>query len=182
MRKILAVVAVVGALGWTSPAEAQLREPYRDGWWGSVNFGPGWNSSDNLEGERLTGFAGALRAGYAFSPNWLVGGEVMGWYRDYLSDELTRWNFSGTLLVYPGQTSGFFFKGGVGLASVEFIPVSTGVSQRDSGLGWDLGLGYDFRIGQTIFLTVAADWYFQDVPSLDTTNQLALLTLGLTWF
>ena len=37
-------------------------------------------------------------------------------------------------------------------------------------------------IGRTIFLTVAADWYFQDVPSLDTTNNLALLTLGLTWF
>lgn len=180
MRKLVALVAVASLFAWSSPAQGQV-SPYRDGWWGSFNFGPGWNSSDNLEGERLTGGAGALRGGYALSPNWLVGGEVMGWYRDYLSETLNRWNFSGTLLVYPGQTSGFFFKGGVGLASVTYSPVGGG-TESDSGLGWDLGLGYDIRIGRTIFLTVAADWYFQDVPSLDTTNQLALLTLGLTWF
>ena len=181
MRKLVTLIAVATLLGWSSPVQAQ-DNPYRDGWWGSFNIGPGWNSSENLEGENLTGGAGALRGGYALTPNWLVGAEVMGWFRDYLSDNLTRWNFSGTLLVYPGKTSGFFFKGGVGLTSVEFRPASGGGTERDSGLGWDLGLGYDFRIGRTIFLTVAADWYFQDVPSLDTTNQLALLTLGLTWF
>ncbi len=180
MRKLVALVAIASLFAWSNPAQAQ-RTPYRDGWWGSVNVGPGWNNSDVLEGKRLAGGAAALRGGYALSPNWLVGGEVMGWYSDHLSETINRWNFSGTLLVYPGQTSGFFFKGGVGLASVTYRPVGGG-TESDSGLGWDLGLGYDFRIGRTIFLTVAADWYFQDVPSLDTTNQLALLTLGLTWF
>ena len=83
MRKLIAMVAVASLFAWSSPAAAQV-SPYRNGWWGSVNIGPGWNSSDNLEGDRLTGGAGVLRAGYALSPNWLVGGEVMGWFRNYL--------------------------------------------------------------------------------------------------
>ena len=47
MRKLVALVAVASLFVWSSPAQAQ-RSPYRDGWWGSFNIGPGWNSSDNL--------------------------------------------------------------------------------------------------------------------------------------
>ena len=53
MRKLIALVAVASLFVWSSPAQAQ-RSPYRDAWWGSFNVGPGWNSSDNLEGDRLT--------------------------------------------------------------------------------------------------------------------------------
>jgi len=54
------VVAIVLA---ASPLSAQ-DGPVRDGFWGSVGGGVGFNLTENSEGERLTGFSAFARAGY----------------------------------------------------------------------------------------------------------------------
>ncbi len=71
-------------------------------------------------------------------------------------------------------------RGGVGAATVEYIAANLN-SGRETGFGGKLGLGFDFRLGSRLFLTAMADWLFQDARGLDTSNQLATLTVGITY-
>lgn len=176
---LLASAAAIGLLLAPIPAAGQDGQT-RQGFWGSLGAGGGWNLSQNLEGKRLSGFTAYARAGYSLSQRWLVGADLIGWGRSENDQTLTRGNLSAALLFYPSTRGGLFFKGGVGVASVEFL-VDAASSRRDTGFGSTLGLGYDLRLGSRVYLTATADWLFQDVKSLDTTNQLAMLTLGLTY-
>ena len=80
------------------------------------------------------------------------------------------------------MNGGYYFKGSIGGA---FSRVSAGVASDGTtwGFGSALGLGYDVRLGSSVYLTLAADWLFQDVSiNTQSDNQLGMLTLGLTFF
>ena len=163
-----------------SPLEAQERS--REGFWGAVGGGVGFNLTENSEGERLTGFSAFARAGWAITPSWLVAGDVIGWFYSESDVDLREGFLGGSVLFYPSATGGFYLKGGIGGA---FVDLSAGLPSDGTswGFGSTLGLGYDIRLGDTLNLTLAADWVFQDVSVYtSSTNQLALLTVGLTFF
>lgn len=167
---------------WVAPLAAQ-DGPARDGMWGSIGGGVGFNLTENLEGERLTGFTAVARGGYGLSQRWIVGADLIGWFHSENEADLTRGFVGGTVLFYPSATSGFYFKGGLGGA---FSSVSAGVASDGTtwGFGSTLGLGYDIRLGSSVFLTLGADWLFQDVSTSRSTdtNQLGMLTAALTFF
>ena len=163
-----------------SPLDAQERS--REGFWGAFGGGVGFNLTENSEGERLTGFSAFARAGWAITPNWLVAGDVIGWFKSDGDVDLREGFLGGSVLFYPSATGGFYLKGGIGGAFVDF---SAGLPSDGTswGFGSTLGLGYDIRLGRTLNLTLAADWLFQDVSVFaSSSNQLALLTVGLTFF
>ena len=174
------VQGMVGFSVVTSTLQGQ--EAAREGLWGSVGGGVGFNLTENSEGEHLTGFSAFGRAGWALSPKFLVAADVIAWFYSESEVDLRRGFLGGSVLFYPSATGGFFFKGGIGSA---FSAVSAGVaSDRTSwGFGSTLGFGYDLRLGDTFNLTLGADWLFQDVnTSTRSNNQLGMLTVGLTFF
>jgi len=178
--KTIGVSLVAGLVLTAVPLEAQ--EAVRDGFWGSVGGGVGYNLTEDSEGERLTGIAAFARAGWALAPKWLVAGHVIGWFYSEDEVDLRRGFLGGSVLFYPSATGGFHFTGGIGSA---FSDVSAGAaSDRTTwGFGSTLGLGYDLRLGDTFNLTLSADWLFQDVSvNTQSSNQLGMLTLGLTFF
>lgn len=172
------IVAVVYA---ASPLLAQ-DDPVREGFWASIGGGIGFNLTENSEGERLTGFSAFARAGWTLSPNWLIGGDVIGsFYSDEAAD-LTRGFLGGTVLFYPSDTGGFYLKGGLGGA---FTRISAGVPGDGTtwGFGYTLGLGYDIRLTHSLALALGADWLFQDVNTgTRSNNQVGMLTVGLTFY
>lgn len=174
-------LSLVAALAFAaSPLHGQERA--REGLWGSVGGGYGFNLTENSEGERLTGFGAFARAGWALTPKWLVAGDAIGWFHSEDEVDLRRGFLGGSVLFYPSASGGFYFKGGIGGA---FSDVSAGVASDGTtwGFGSALGLGYDIRLSDTFNLTAGADWVFQDVSSsTKSNNQLAMLTLGLTFF
>ncbi|MEE8572383.1 MAG: hypothetical protein V3T20_03900 [Gemmatimonadota bacterium] len=153
-----------------------------EGMWGSLGAGVGFNLTENSEGERLTGLTVFGRGGYALAQKWLVGADLIGWHSSESDIDLTRGLVAGTVLFYPSMNGGFYFKGSIGGA---FSRVSAGVASDGTtwGFGSALGLGYDVRLGSSVYLTLAADWLFQDVSiNTQSDNQLGMLTLGLTFF
>ena len=153
-----------------------------EGLWGSLGAGVGFNLTENSEGERLTGLTVFGRGGYALAQKWLVGADLIGWHHSESDVDLTRGLVGGTVLFYPSMNGGFYFKGSIGGA---FSRVSAGVASDGTtwGFGSTLGLGYDVRLGSSVYLTLGADWLFQDVSiNTKSDNQLGMLTLGLTFF
>jgi hypothetical protein len=178
--RMVGLSVAVGLVFTASPLDAQER--VRDGFWGGVGGGVGFNLTENSEGERLTGFSAFARAGWALTPSWLVAGDVIGWFYSQDEVDLRRGFLGGSVLFYPSATGGFYLKGGIGGA---FADVSAGVASDGTtwGFGWTLGFGYDIRLGDTFNLTLGADWLFQDVNTFtQSNNQVAMLTLGLTLF
>ena len=180
MRR-LAGAAVMALVFAAAPLAAQDGHRH-EGLWGSLGAGVGLNLSENSEGERLTGLTVFGRGGYALAQKWLVGADLIGWYHSQGDVDLTRGLVGGTVLFYPSVNGGFYFKGSIGGA---FSRVSAGVASDGTtwGFGSALGLGYDIRLGSSVYLTLAADWLFQDVSAqTNNDNHLAMLTLGLTFF
>lgn len=178
----LAVLSVLALAASARPPVLRAQgELVRDGLWGSGTAGIGWNVSDNLEGESLEGFAFSARGGWALAPRWLVGADLTGWLRSYQGVSLTRGVLTAAIQFYPKEGLGLFFRGGVGVARVEYV-VSQGRDQSETGFGSDLGLGWDFQLGRSLAFTIAADWLFHDLHSLDKTNQLGMLTAGFSLF
>ena len=121
------------------------------------------------------------RGGWALAPRWLVGADLAGWLRSYQDVSLTRGALTATVQFYPKEGLGLFFRGGVGVARVEYV-VTQGADQSETGFGSELGLGWDFPLGRSLAFTIAADWYFAELQSLDETNQLGMLTAGFSLF
>jgi hypothetical protein len=182
-------IAVLSALCFvcaTSDAAAQGRHRH-EGFWIGFGLGGGVNTADNVdEGERGGG-AVYLRLGGTLSQKWLLGGEISVWGRQedtVLGDNtvsLTRSNATLTAMFFPSSNGGFFLKGGLGGANVEFQ--AGGLKISEQGVGTTLGLGYDIRLGRNLYLTPNFDLMIQtfETGNENTTNTLVLLTIGLTW-
>lgn len=165
-----------------SPAEAQDKHTRR-GFWAGFGAGGGWSSSPSfiVDDDRLRGGSAYLRMGGTVSPQFLVGGETIVWWReegdfangDGLTD-IARVNVTVSALVYPGSELDLFVKAGFGVASVEEGP---GIDAE--GVGTTLGVGYDIRLGRNLYLTPNFDTMVHWLP--DSTDWSLVFTMGLTW-
>jgi hypothetical protein len=164
-----------------STAAAQ-EKPRHDRFWFAFGLGGGWNAFNvdfneitrtwHLDFDGPRGAAGYFRLGGTVNQHVLFGGEALVFWRDN-NNEIQRVNVTATALLYPGSQGGLFFKGGFGVAGSE--------DERgdSSGVGATLGAGYDFRIGQNMFVTPNFDLMLQMFEE-HTTGSL-LFTLGFTW-
>jgi hypothetical protein len=123
------------------------------------------------------GAAAYIRLGGTPSNRFLLGGEVLLWTPDPDAEDIDRANVTVTALWYPVYRStgspghDWFVKAGVGFATDD-----TGVRERD-GFGVTLGSGYDFRLGNNLYLTPNLDVLIQFFE--EDTDAAVLITLGL---
>ena len=144
-------------------AAAQQRAITREGFWAAIGIGYGHNSltssngtfADSAQGGSVTAY---IKLGGTLSPSVRLGGEVNLWVKDVGGLTQSVGNFSGALYFYPAPTSGFFVKGGVGLASYQVSQGNT--SSTASGVGLLGGIGYDIHLGGKVSLTPVANFYW----------------------
>jgi hypothetical protein len=172
-NRAFAVVALVGSS--SLPALAQDR--VRDGVIVSTGLGVGTSdatgtacvdigngSCSRRDAPRRNAPAGYLRIGVAVRPNFVLGGEVNGWYR---REDRTSGPSLGILTAnaiaqwYPRVSNGFFVSGGLGVgtwrSNSEFIWSAQGavrqmysVHLHTNGLGYQFGAGYDVHVSRNL--------------------------------
>src|SRR3989449_7378890 len=110
-------------------------------------------------GSRGGGPTASIKLGGTPKPSVRLGGEVNVWVKDVGSGVTeTVGNVSAAVYLYPSPRSGFFVKGGVGLASFQLSQGSSSVSA--DGIGLLAGLGYDIRLSNKVSLSPIANVYF----------------------
>jgi outer membrane autotransporter protein len=67
---------------------------------------------------------------------------------------------------YPMVRSGFFVKGGVGIAFFSTSPNNSGAGTDGAGVGFTIGAGYDLRVGRNISITPVGNFLFGSVGDL----------------
>jgi Outer membrane protein beta-barrel domain len=174
---------------------AQSRPQTRDGF--TISFGAGVGSAgatcDGCDSDRETAPALYLRLGGAYRPNLILGGELNGW-----SKTVKDGGDEGTITVatvnaiaqwYPDAAGGFFVSGGLGVGSmkVEFkVPGIATISDQTTGLGYQVGAGYDIRLGTNFSLTPYATFFGTAGGKVESTKakfdaNVAQIGLGFTW-
>ncbi len=179
LTRTCSVIVIMLSLG-TALARAQDSHPHQGFW---IGFGLGAGVS--TEGDPQAGGDLYLRIGGTLNPHWLLGGEAVGWGRSENGASLGRGNTTFSLLFYPGSAGGFYAKAGVGMAYVNLSGEAFGldISASEQGFGSTVGLGYDIRLGNNLFLVPAFDWLFQafDSNTFGSTNSVFMVSLGLIW-
>ncbi len=165
MRAALQVLTALGVLafGGARQATAQQHPITREGFWGAIGLGYGHNSltasnatfADSAQGGGVALF---FKAGGTVSPSLRVGGEANLWLKDVSGLTETVGNVSAALYFYPTPRSGFFLKGGVGLASYQLSQGNA--TSTTTGFGLLAGLGYDIHLGGKVSLTPVANFYW----------------------
>ncbi|HEX9729861.1 MAG TPA: outer membrane beta-barrel protein [Gemmatimonadales bacterium] len=171
----MAAALVVPSLASSLIAQ-QAASPHEGLW---IGFGVGGGYHLSGPPAARGGGAGQVRLGGTVNPWLLVGGELTGWGRDQNQTTALRGNIMGAALVYPAGPAGFV-KAGVGLATQSVSLASAGPGRlTDVGVGGALGVGYDLRIADNLFLTATLDFLLQVIS--DRRDSLALMTIGVTW-
>ncbi len=199
---ILVLVLLASAAG---PVQAQRDRPprglrearsqgpnARDGFWLAIGLGAGAESFRADDGlgwsDDKGGAVGYLKLGGTVSRSLLLGAEAQVWTaryygRTYSEDyDRTLGSLMAIAQVYPSPTGAVWLKGGVGFARDELDlfgpPTQPTVTGRD-GLAFDLGLGYDFRVGRSVSLTPSLDLVWQRYESHD--ERLVNLAVAVTF-
>ena len=151
MTRLLFVATLFLALAAT--ASAQANPQTRQGF--GISFGLGMGSAgldcDECDDERETGLSGYLRIGGYLRPNLFLAGETNGWLKD--SDGVnTQISFiSAVAQWYPQPMTGFYLKGGLGFGTTS---ADDDIDELEaSGMGLQLGTGYDWRLAPNFSLT-----------------------------
>jgi len=166
---VLAVALAATCLAATT-SFADLHPNVRHGWF--LGFAAGGGSAgltgDGESSDREGGSAGSLRAGYAISPDWGIGGEGNMWFKSQGGVDFTLSTFTASVYYYPGQ-SGLVLRGGIGGgdAEAEVSQGNTTVTATESGLGISAGVGYDIRLARTFALGPQLDFGYVNVDSFD---------------
>ena len=169
-------LAVVGLLAVAAPVALSAQHPQvRTGFW--IGFGFGYDSLgvEDCEGcGREGGLAAFLKLGGKLSDNWLLGFESNSWIDE---EEGTTYSISAstaTAYFYPNPARGLHLKGGLGLGYIDVEDVGD-----ETGAGFMIGVGNDFRVGRNISIVPVLTWYMGDFDG-GTTNVLQLAA-GITF-
>jgi len=174
-----------------SSALAQSRPQTREGFTASFGLGAGSAgvSCEDCGTDRETSGALYLRLGGAYRPNLILGGEINGWARttDDIGGEgtITIVTVNALAQWYPQVTSGFFVSGGLGIGSLEVeasFPGLGTLSDKTTGLGYQVGAGYDLRLGSNFSLTPFATFFGTaggKVESSDVKLDANVIQIGL---
>jgi hypothetical protein len=124
-----------------------------------VGLGYGSLGAGDCDGcGRESSFSGHLRAGGVLNQKLLLGVESTGWYKDTEGVALSTGTLTGSLYVYPSEKGGFFAKGGAGLGYAGASADGFG-SDSEFGFGWQLGAGYDIKVGTKSAITPTVTYF-----------------------
>ena len=85
----------------------------------------------------------------------VVSGETDGWMKNEDGAKGQASYLMGVAQYYPAPAMGFYLKGGMGLGrfSLKSTDVSPSEELTSTGFGYQLGVGYDFRLMPSFSLT-----------------------------
>ena len=199
MRSRHVILVVFSAVAWLAlPANAFSQE--RKGFWFGIGggYGSAGISCADCDNEKREGSGVALlEGGWTLNPHTRVGLEFNYWSKDDTSDPdfratLNLYNFSGAVTYFPQPTSGFFVKGGAGVAIIDVDLSGSGSSATldlGKGFGFVVGAGYDIPVWRRVSVTPAVNfWYGQpgDLKIFGTTfssnwkQNVIDFTIGIT--
>jgi hypothetical protein len=140
--------------------------------------------------ERFWSGSGYLRAGATLGEHVRVGGELVFWQKSLEGSDAYLRAIEGVVLWHPSPPGGCFGQAGLGLGRIRnvFTTAGTTVRASETGLSVMVGVGYDLRVGNRIFLTpslmsVAVPAATIDTPAGPLENMVATLFfagLGVT--
>lgn len=138
----------------------EVHDSDRHGFWGALGVGAGGEAFDLRDG---LGYSSdlyrptiSLRLGGTPSRHLRLGGELSAWIDDHSdrTESLTNLLFIGQL--YPAASTGFYLKGGLGIARNE-VDFDQGFGVGDTGFAGSLGAGWEVRVGKNWFINPAVD-------------------------
>lgn len=153
----------------TAGSAAAQRPQTRGGFW--ISGGLGYGSMDlscgeGCESDRESGTYALLAMGGTRSRSLLLGGELEGWMKEVDGVDLSFGHISAVAYWYPRPETGFFVKGGAGVAGFNVDAGPLG-DESETGLALHGGVGYDLRLGSNLSVTPAAGIFW---ASLDAGN------------
>jgi hypothetical protein len=192
MRTQFAILTV--ALGLLIPASQTLaqRPQTREGFNLSFGFGGGSAGIDcsGCPTNRQSGTALFLNVGSTISRRLTLGGELNGLARSSQNEDDTFGSLMAVAHFYPAPAMGLFLIGGAGMTSMSLDNHVDLVNVTSTGLGAQLGAGYDIRLGRNFSLTPYASYVkgFAGMAKVNgvsadekVTPNYAQIGLGFTW-
>lgn len=155
MPRFAVALGISAALALAGELAAQ-RAPARTGFWYSVALGAGWSrvSCHICQRDHRPGLSAHVRLGGGVSRDLLVGAELAGWRSADSVDQnrvvQTLVALSGAAYWYPSRRGPLYLKGGVGFLMHQAEDGTNVI--RSTGLGPQLGMGYELRVGRSWFL------------------------------
>jgi len=171
----LTLIALVGA---AAPSDVEAQRPHtREGFFIGFGLGLGTLGCDDCD-EREAGLSGYLKLGGTVNDRVLLGFESSGWTKEESGVTLSQGNASAVVWFYPTAASGFYLKGGLGLATLDLTIEDVG-SGDETGAGVTLGLGFDARVGSNFSLTPYGNLVVGNFDGGST--NVVQVGIGLSW-
>jgi hypothetical protein len=158
------------------PAPTPENPRVREGLWFNAGLGYGWLGCENCI-DRLGGASGGLALGGTVSDRVLLGVGTTGWYKSESGITLSAATLDARIRIYPVLSSGFFLTGGLGIGTIS-LGAARLSSERETGLGLTLGLGWDIRVGSNVSLTPF--WNGTAVSTSNADANFGQIGLGVT--
>ena len=155
MRTMFRVIALSTLMA--APLAAQGHEQTREGLAISFGFGGGSGAmkDDTGSSDRTGAPSGYLRIGTAYKPNLILSGEMNAWRKSENGATATIATVNAAAQWYPSPERGFYLNGGLGMGQVRLSADVGGATASTSGtgLGFQIGTGYDVRLAPNFALT-----------------------------
>jgi opacity protein-like surface antigen len=174
---LLACVAT-SALAGTHPHD-------RNGF--AIGFGFGGGSAGIQDGDqREGGGTGNFRIGYAVTPEILIHFEAAAWTRTFsenIGDVTWTFSTSAAAVTYFPSNVGVFVRGGIGIgiAQVEIEENNVKVSSDETGFGFLVAAGYEWRLTTKFALAPQIEYSYQDLDILKSSDVIGG-GLGFNWY
>lgn len=171
---------------------AQNKPQTRKGFTISFGFGGGSATFDcaGCSSEGTTSGTGYLRIGGAIRPNIILAGQAEAWSKSENGATLTAGTVDAIVQWYPAVDGGFFVEAGVGGGSIEAGVTNGSITVTDSrtGFGYNVGAGYDLRLGKNFSLSPYVSYFAASAGGSSYGSSSDKLTakvfhfgLGFTW-
>ena len=173
-------------------AQAQSHPQTRNGF--TISFGIGSGSAsfdcDGCNSDQETAGSGYLRIGGAVRPNLIIAGQINSWTKSRNDAALSISTLAAVAQWYPNVTGGFYVEGGIGAGTIttQYIFGGGTFSTSKSGLGFQAGAGYDWRVARNFSLTPYVNYFSASTGSASYGSNSDKLNakvfhfgLGFTW-
>ena len=172
----IAAGALMAALAG-APALAQV--PYRGGPWVDAGIGYGRLrlTCDSCNIAAAGGMEFTVTVGGAPTRNVLLGLQAQGWFQS--RDQRVQ-SLMAIVQWYPWEAAGAFVRAGTGIVWGPVTPATGNqtAAARSTGVGLDLGLGYDLPVTRHYGIAVQAAWHVAALGDLIVAGQHANDTIA----
>jgi hypothetical protein len=164
-------------------AAAEPNPQTREGWLVGIGVGGGSAAltSEGSSSDREGGAAASLRVGYAFQPQFSAELDANGWSKEDAGVTTTFSVTTAAIDYYPGA-QGIVLRGGLGYGTTSLSAKSgsSSLTASESGFGFLVGAGYEFRLGRTFALGPQIDYSYMTLSDFNV--NYVTLGLGFNWY